>query len=257
MLAPWVISQFPPHRVYTEVFGGGASILMRKPRAYAEIYNDLDSEVVNVFRVLRDRGNELREALRLTPFAREEFMASYTAVAEPIERARRTIERSFMGFGSDGTNSARPTGFRAASNRSGTTPAHDWANYPDMIEEFVDRLRGVVIENRDASLVLIQQDAPDALHYVDPPYVHSTRSSPKVYSFEMDDVAHEQLCATLRGLEGMVILSGYRCELYDEMYGDWERRDRASLADGARERTESLWFSPAAYAALSHGPLFQ
>lgn len=53
VLAPWIIGHFPPHRIYTEAFGGGASILMRKARAYSEVYNDLDEDVVNIFRVLR------------------------------------------------------------------------------------------------------------------------------------------------------------------------------------------------------------
>jgi DNA adenine methylase len=72
-LAPKLLEIFPPHRVYTEVFGGGGSVLMQKPRSYAEIYNDLDGEVVNVFRVLQNRrqAKRLEELLRLTPFARE------------------------------------------------------------------------------------------------------------------------------------------------------------------------------------------
>ena len=57
ILAPWIIAHFPPHRVYTEAFGGGASVLLRKGRAKSEVYNDLDSEVVNLFRVLQDRAS--------------------------------------------------------------------------------------------------------------------------------------------------------------------------------------------------------
>lgn len=260
MLAPWIIAHFPRHKVYTEVFGGGASVLLRKPRSYAEVYNDLDADVVNVFNVLRDpeTGARLTRSLYLTPFARDEFFGCYEPQVDDVERARCMIARSFMGFGSDGFNIARKTGFRANSNRSGTTPAMDWANYPDAIASFVDRLRAVVIENRDACEVLAQQDAANALHYVDPPYVHSTRStsSEHAYPHEMDDAGHERLAGVLRSLSGMVVLSGYRCALYDELYGDWVREDRAALADGALDRTESLWLNPAAVAAVSHGPLF-
>jgi DNA adenine methylase len=120
----------PPHRTYVEPFGGGASILLRKPRSYSEVYNDLDGEIVNVFRVLRDpaQAKDLANMLRLTPFAREEFNGAYVTTDDSLEQARRTIIRSFMGFGSASANRNHRTGFRANSSRSGTTPAHDWMN---------------------------------------------------------------------------------------------------------------------------------
>src|SRR5262245_38216470 len=120
-LAPAILQYFPPHRAYVEPFGGGASVLLRKQRSYAEIYNDLDDEVVNLFRVLRDeqKAKALIAAVSLTPFARLEFDESYGDTADAVERARRLIVRSFMGFGSNGHNINRATGFRANSNRSG------------------------------------------------------------------------------------------------------------------------------------------
>jgi len=103
-LAPWVIAHLPPHRIYVEPFGGAASVLLRKPRAYAEVYNDLDGDVVNLFRVLRDAqaGARLIAQLQLTPFAREEFLAAYEPADDPVERARRLVARSFMAFGTTG-----------------------------------------------------------------------------------------------------------------------------------------------------------
>lgn len=253
-LAPWVISQFPPHRVYVEPFGGGASVLLRKPRSYAEIYNDRWSVVVNVFRVLRDpaQAAELERVLRLTPFARDEFTstdnAALAGIADPIELARRTILRSFAGFGSAATNAAYATGFRANSNRSGTTPAHDWAHYPDHIRAFTKRLQGVIIENRPAAEVIRQHDSLQTLHYIDPPYPHSTRSMQRrnaAYAEEMTDDDHRALAAQLREVEGMVVISGYPCAIYDEeLYPDWTRLTHQAHADGARDRTEVLWLSP-------------
>lgn len=250
-LADWIVAQFPRHRVYVEPFGGGASVLLRKPRSYAEIYNDLDGEVVNVFRILRDRGDDLRRALELTPFSRAEFMESYAPHPDPVEQARRTILRSFQRFGSAAVL-GEISGFRANSNRSGTTPAHDWRNYPDHVPAFVARLRGVVIEQTDAVEVMKRHDGPDTLHYVDPPYVHSTRSQKvrgtvtrKAYRHEMDDDQHRRMAEQLHALRGTVVLSGYRCQLYDEMYADWLRLDRMALADGARQRMECLWLSAA------------
>jgi DNA adenine methylase len=268
-LAPWIVGHFPYHRVYVEAFGGGGSVLMRKSRTYAEVYNDRWGDICNVFRVLRDKEQaaELERRFRLTPFARDEFAAideaSFAAVADPIERARLLIFRSFAGFGSNAHCLSRKTGFRATSNRSGTTPAHDWANYPNTVAAFTARLQGVVIENRVASEVMTQHDAPETLHYVDPPYVHSTRAMNNPYDlayggyeFEMSDEEHRQLAEDLHKLQGMVILSGYRSALYDECFSDWQRIETATHADGARDRTECLWLNAASVAALGHGPLF-
>lgn len=245
-LAPWIISYFPPHRIYVEPFGGGASVLLRKPRSDAEVYNDLDGEIVRFFRVLQcpQSAAELIRRVRVTPFARDEFNVAYEPSDCPIEEARKLLIRSFMGFGSDGHNDARNTGFRANSNRSGTTPARDWVNLPNSHQHLCDRLMGVVIENRDAFEVMAQHDGEDTLHYVDPPYVHDTRSGTnKQYRHEMTDADHVRLLDFLSGLQGAVILSGYRCPLYDEALQGWTRVDRVALADGARERTESLWLN--------------
>lgn len=250
LLAPWILSHFPEHRVYCEPFGGGASVLLQKPRSYGEVYNDLDGEIVNLFRVVRDRGGELIRVLELTPFARDEFLEAYEPSEDALEQARRTMARSFMGFGSAAASGAK-TGFRANSNRSGTTPAHDWQNFPKNVEPIMNRLRGVVIENKLAIEVMLQHDTPETLHYVDPPYVWDTRSTgnpycKKGYRHEMTDEQHKELATTLRELTGMVIVSGYACPLYDdELYAGWYRVERPALADGARPRTEVLWMNEA------------
>lgn len=265
LLAKWIAGYFPPHRVYVEPYGGAASVLLQKSRAYAEVYNDLDGEVVNLFRVLRNpaEARELIRILELTPFARDEFELSYVTIGDPIEQARRTIARAFMGFGSAAA-SGQDTGFRGDSNRSGTTPAHDWVNYPKHLTEIVERLRGVVIENRPATSVIEHYDGPKTLFYVDPPYPHITRSQKRrtslSYRFEMTDDEHRELAGVLRGVDGMAVLSGYACELYDqELYPDWQRIERKALADGARDRIEVLWLSPRTWQALQAGaglPLF-
>ncbi len=255
-LAPWIVSHFPAHRIYVEPFGGGASVLLQKTRSTAEVYNDLDGEISNLFRVARDRGDELIRAVTLTPFSREEFELSGTVSEDPLEQARRTVARSFMGFGSASV-SRQSTGFRANSDRSGSTPAHDWASYPKALALVIDRLRGVVIETRDGLRVSRSHDAADVLHYVDPPYVHSTRkirARSHAYLHELDDAQHEELLKGLCGLEGMVAISGYRCDVYDDLLGGWKRADMKAFADGARERTESLWLSPRLQDAINADP---
>lgn len=258
LLAPWIIGHFPKHHTYVEPFGGAASVLLRKRRTYAEVYNDLDNEVVDLFRVLRDPSSakRLEEMLRLTPFARGEFRSAYEPTDDVIERSRRLIVRSFMGFGSNAHASAekghRSTGFRASSSRSGTTPAHDWRNYPDALLALVERLKAVVIESRPAIEVMAQHDRSDTLHYVDPPYMHETRAQGnkydlgwRMYRYELTDDQHAELLEYLRTVKGMVVLSGYPSPLYEDMLSDWMRVERRALADGARERTEVLWINPA------------
>lgn len=261
-MAPWLIEHFPPHRVYVEPFAGGASVLMRKPRSYAEVYNDRWDQVVKVFRVLRDpaKSSELAELLRLTPFSRTEFDgADWEIVSNlpELEAVRLTIFRSFAGFGSAAANGKYSTGFRSNSNRSGTTPAHDWVNYPKQIKAFTERLSGVVIENKDALELIPQHDTPETFFYVDPPYPHSTRNMRRgntAYECEMTDDDHRRLAECLHQAQGKVLLSGYPCDLYDsELYSDWQRVEIPHLADGARKRTEVIWMN---YEGQKQGQFF-
>jgi len=232
---------------------------MRKPRVAGEMIGDLDGEIVNLFRVLRDpaQARELERLVRLTPYARSEYEAAYLLASDPIEQARRTLLKASAGYGADSLIYGR-CGFRDNLTRS-KIPASDWANYPDAIAAMTARLSGVVIENRPAADLIRKHDTPDTLFYCDPPYPHSTRKGHgkrvHLYRFEMSDDEHCQLAALLRSVKGMVVLSGYACPLYDELFSDWERVERATHADGARDRTECLWLSPATKARL-HPTLF-
>jgi DNA adenine methylase len=169
-IAPWVLRHFPAHTCYVEPFGGAAGVLLQKERSYAEVYNDLDSEMANFFRVLRDpaQRSALTELLVLTPYAREEFELAWEAVDEPVERARRLCIRAQMGFGSAGATRG-VTGFRIDTKREYGTAQHLWAEYPDTIAAVGSRFVGVLIENRPALEVMAAHDAPTTLHFVDPP----------------------------------------------------------------------------------------
>ncbi|KQZ96826.1 hypothetical protein ASD74_06100 [Rhizobium sp. Root564] len=253
LLAPWIISHFPKHRIYVEPYGGAASVLLRKQTVFSEIYNDLDGEVVSLFRVLRDKGQaaELVRMLELTPFAREEFDGSYEQSDCVVERARRLVVRSYMGFGSDSAHTSGTTGFRAQSPQSCRSPEKDWRNYPPKLAATIERLRDVVIENRPATEIMARHDSLDTLHYVDPPYMPETRSNKSrkggasyhSYRFELSTSDHVDLLAFLRGLKGMVVLSGYPTALYDESLPGWHRLEKNAFADGAAKRTEVLWLN--------------
>lgn len=256
LLAEWIIAHFPKHRVYVEPFGGAASVLLQKERSYAEVYNDLDKEIVNLFNVVRTAGNDLIRQLLWTPFSREEFRDAYLPSEDPIERARRIVIRSFQGFGSAAANRDHKTGFRSNSNRSGTTPAHDWGNYPPTIRSVARRFRSVVIENKPFADLIQQHDTPETLFYCDPPYVFDTRSFPAgaaqpfCYRHEMTDAQHEELAAVLSDVAGMVVLSGYHSELYDRLLSRWHVVEREAFADGAAKRTEVLWINESGWQQL-------
>lgn len=262
-LAPWVISHFPPHKTYVEPFGGAASVLLQKPRVYAEIYNDLDGDVVNLFQVLRDPDTraDLIEQCVLTPYAREEFELAWEFTdATPVERARRLVIRAQMGFGSAGATKGR-TGFRLDSKRAYGTAQHLWAEYPESLAAVGARLTGVLIEHADALTVMRQHDGPQTLHYVDPPYLPATRvlGGNRYYRHEMSVEQHEELLSGIINLEGMVVLSGYPSSLYDAALVGWEKTSteaRISAARGTALRTECLWLNPLAIERLHGGGLF-
>jgi DNA adenine methylase len=239
LMARKIIGLFPSHDAYIEPYAGGAAVLLAKPRCKLEVYNDLDGDVVNLFRVLREHRDALAEAVALTPFARAEHELAYQPCSNPIERARRTLIRSHFGFGSNGIH--KPTGFRAAGLRSGLLPVHNWTTIPDAIKETAERLRGVVIENRPALQVMATHDSPTALFYVDPPYLHDTRDRTSRYEHEMTGEEHGAMLQALLGLKGRVILSGYASPLYDDALTGWRRIELKAHADGKRDRVEVLW----------------
>ncbi len=268
-MADWVLSYFPlssAFDTYVEPYAGSASVLMRKPRSTYEVYNDLDGEIVNVFRVLQndEQRERLTELLRLTPYARVEFDLSYQPTDDPVEQARRTVFRAFSGFGSAAATKGR-TGFRGFSGSSGrgVNPASYWSRYPDNLAAFGERLSGVVLENRPALDVMKDRDGPRVMHYVDPPYVHETRglgSDKACYRHEMTNSDHEELLDAMCRLSGFVVLSGYDCDLYRDKLSDWalvRAEVPASGNKGTVFRTESLWLSPRVAELSSQCELFQ
>ena len=259
-MASWVLEHFPPHKCYVEPFGGAAGVLIQKPRSYAEVYNDLDGDIVNLFRVLQGEHSSQRliELLTLTPYARAEFELAWQPVEDPVERARRLIIRAQMGFGSAGASKAI-TGFRIDTARAYGTAQHLWQRYPEHLAIVCQRLAGVLIENRPATEVVLAHDAADTLHYIDPPYMHDTRvrgaQKGRYYRHELSDREHAELLATLKTLRGMVVVSGYPSDLYKTELDTWTMNTtsaRISAGRGGSTRQECLWLNPACMDALHH-----
>jgi DNA adenine methylase len=253
-LADWIINYFPGHTCYCEPFGGGANIILQKPPAFIEVYNDLNSDVVNFFRVLRERGNEFIRAIELTPYARDEYELVYEPISDPFERARRLYMQSWMergGYRANGKNS----GWRwMNSDARGTrSVVHDWNNIGHL-EAIVNRLKQITIENDGALEVIERYDTPETLFYLDPPYVQSTREqrwSLTAYAYEMSDDDHRRLADTLSRIKGMAIVSGYPSSLYTEIFAGWQMVTTESAANNqSAAKVEALWLSPRTVEAI-------
>lgn len=244
-LGKWIIEQFPEHDCYVEPFGGGGSVLLQKERSYVEVYNDINKLVVNFFRVLREKPDELINAIELTPYSRQEFIESQEYVDDPVELARRFYIWSWQGRGRGGVVEKGAWRFMSRNTRK-KTPSDDWCNNQHLWL-VVQRLKRVQIECDDALKVIKRFDDKNTLFYVDPPYVPETRGSrwsKTAYAndYTVDD--HVRLADVLHSVEGKVILSGYHSGLYDGLYGDWEQIEKQGEKDstvGERKTIECLW----------------
>ena len=266
-LAEWVMSHFPKHRCYVEGFGGAGSVLMKKKPARVEIYNDMNKEMVNLFKVLRhpDQSAELRRLLSLTPYSRDEFYDCYERTEEPIEQARRTVVLAMQAHNPAKSLNRKSNGYRTCSSGHHVLP-RDFNEHTRALELITARLKQTIIENRPARKVCEQHDRPTTLHYLDPPYPGSTRSTnANYYTHELRGMeAHRELFEWTNDLKGMVILSGYQCQEYEDWFGGagWEKRTKSAQTGafygGAKtaKATEALWLNPLAASIQRQQSLF-
>jgi DNA adenine methylase len=247
-LADRIISLLPAHDHYVEPFAGSLAVLLAKPRVDMETVNDLDGDLVNFWRVLRDRSEDLALHMALTPHSRAEHQAAYEPADEDLERARRVWVLLSQGRG----GTLRRTGWRFYRDPKASTfsfPEY-LAAYVNRVPACAERLAGVSLECRDAMEVIDDYGKhSDVLLYCDPPYVGSTRSAN--YKNEMTaDGKHREVAGALAGCAAAVVVSGYHSPLYDEVYDGWYRaelsawtgngiRDGATKTDG--NRVEVLW----------------
>lgn len=257
-IGPWIIRHIPKeHECYVEPFGGAMSVLLRKARSPLEVYNDLNESVVNFFRVLRERPDDLVQMLRWTPWARAEYELSQEIATDLLEEARRCYVSCWMGFG--GGRAKWRQGWRYQV-RAGTLWKPSAVSFMELnhLYQVAERLRGVQIECREGEEVIRSCDSPTTVFYLDPPYVHSVRSKWKdVYAYEMSDEDHARLAGLARALEGMVLISGYPSKLYADLYeaDGWQRVETRARTNGggmisSASRVEALWLSPRTVAAL-------
>lgn len=234
---------------YCEPFGGSAAVLVNRSPSPVETYNDLDSEVVNFFSVLRNQGPRLIKAISLTPFSREELVKACRKEenVSALERARRFYVRARQTrTGLAQTSSEGRWAHCVLTSRAGMAGAVSrWLGAVEGLPEIVQRLQRVQIENAPAEEIIERYDSRQTLFYCDPPYPHESRGDSKAYLHEMTNANHERLAKVLHKVKGRVALSGYRCKFLDSLYQDWERIDAPKgLCNSTKdERTESLWIN--------------
>lgn len=253
-IADWVVSYFPTHRQYCEPFFGSGAVFFNKASAQHEVINDLSGDVVNLFRVIRERGEELAALIEMTPWARAEYDLSNDPANDPLERARRFVVRVWQAHGGSLGNK---TGWANGGFRdSAPVRCPRWQQVPARILAVVGRLRMAEIECRPALDVIARANAIDALIYADPPYPMSTRIHTTHYQHEMTDDDHAALLDALDAHPGPVVLSGYHCPLYDDRLRHWQTREKRVRAEKGNSRVEVLWLNQVCIDRLGYGPIF-
>lgn len=222
----WLLPLLPKATHYCEPFAGSAAVLLNREPSPVETYNDLDGEVVNFFRVLRDQKEALIEAIGLTPFSRTEFELAFSRPEQGIselERARRFfILARQVRTGLAQRASVGRWAHCVLTSRAGMAGAVSrWLGSVEGLSEIVQRLLRVQIENAPAIDVIRRYDSEQTLFYCDPPYPHDSRGDNKAYAYEMLDNEHTKLAEVLHHVRGKVAISGYHGALMDKLYQDW------------------------------------
>jgi DNA adenine methylase len=246
----WLLPLLPYTHHYCEVFGGSAAVLLNRKPSPVETYNDIDGEVVNFFRVLREQKESLIEVIGLTPFSREELSLAVSQSNNGIsdlERARRFFVRARQTrTGLAQTSSSGRWATCRNTSRAGMGGAVSrWLGSVQSLPEIAERLLRVQVENRPALGVIRQYDSEQTLFYCDPPYPHESRGDSNAYLYEMKESEHQELARSLKMVKGLVAISGYHCELMDNLYKEWRRVEAPEkMCHSVKEmRQEVLWMN--------------
>ena len=242
----WLLSLLPSCKHFVEPFCGAATVALNYNQSTITTINDINGDVINFFKVLREQPEELVAQLELTPYSKAEYKLSKVATTNSLERARRFYVRVYQGFGSI-MRETSGWGYAVATDHSMLT--QKWIKKINNMSPLITRLKNIQIDNSPATENIKRFDTADTLFYCDPPYVLTSRVESKVFNdYEMSDDEHKELASVLHNVKGRVAISGHRCELYDELYGDWQRHDKdCFLSAGnkakneSKRRIDSLW----------------
>jgi DNA adenine methylase len=242
-MASWIINHMPEHKTYLEPFFGSGAVFFNKGPSQIETLNDMDSSVVNLFKVIRDNPKELAVGIEWNPFSREEYYSSYEfETGNEIEDARRFLVRCWQAIGA---KTSDRTGWRSLISSNGPDVAKEWSKLPEKILLVAKRLKEAQIEHQPAVKLLERYKRKEVLIYADPPYIIETRTK-RHYKHEMTIEDHVELLEVLVAHPGPVILSGYAHHLYDDRLKHWKRETMDVAAEAGAKRQEVLWINPVA-----------
>ncbi len=256
-LASKIVALMPPHLHYVEPFAGGLSVLLAKnPEGVSEVVNDLNFGLTNFWNMLKDDEafTLFSRELEATPFSEVEWVCADPAeqIPKPIGTAGRLENAVAFFIRCRQSMAGRMKDFaplsRTRVRRGMNEQASAWLTTVEGLPAVHERLKRVVILNRDALDVIRQQDGPQTLFYLDPPYLHETRVTTGEYKHEMTAEQHADLLEQLGLLQGKFMLSGYRSTLYDShaTIRRWHRVDfdlpnNASSKKSKDRKTECVW----------------
>lgn len=257
-----ITQYFPTHNHFVDVFGGSMAVTLNKPYSQVDTYNDLNGDIVNFFRVLRNRSHELIEQLLLTPIARDEFDCCFEPAADELERARRfyvLVRQSFFGLAVQRVNKGWHFVSKSSEAFHGETVSK-WHNAIEKLWPVIDRLTHIQIENKCFRTLIPDVDHPTTLLYQDPPYPLESRASTNDYKHDFTNNDHIDLAELNNRAQSKIMVSGYECGLMKELYANdkWQMIRLKQRMNNIRtgKVQECIWinFPPPSQLTLFHQP---